>query len=198
MDLDDALAMEQGPARTATLAAWFQGLFVDPTAVPILVGDGAVELYTGGAYVTGDLDFVGELTEAVAQALREAGFRRIGRHWKHDEGELFIELPARSLEAGHRSAELDAFGQIVRVISPEDVLVDRLAGWKFWRSGEHGVNAYLLYRALDAELDRPRLEERAEAEDVRDALMELVRFANEVENREPTQEELEQWAKRSR
>lgn len=55
------------------------------------------------------------------------------------------------------------------VISPEDALVDRLTGWKFWKSGEHGVNAYLLYKAVGGNLDIPRLEERARTEHVLDA-----------------------------
>ncbi|MGH8950883.1 MAG: hypothetical protein ACRDX9_05605, partial [Acidimicrobiia bacterium] len=174
------------------------GLFEDRSDAPVLVGGGAVELYTGGAYVTGDLDFVGHMTDSVAMKLDVAGFTRIGRHWKHDAGQIFIELPGTFLEAGARAEKLDAFGKTVWVISPEDALVDRLAGWKFWRSGEHGINAYLLYRAMANELEPSRLEERAKVEAVQDALTEVVRFTAETEGREPTESELRRWARRDR
>ncbi|MGH7588412.1 MAG: nucleotidyltransferase [Gemmatimonadota bacterium] len=198
MDFDSIVAMDPGPRRTAALVAWFQGLFEDRSTAPALVGGGAVELYTGGAYVTGDLDFVGYMTDSAAKLLDEVGFRRIGRHWKHEEAQLFIELPGRFLEGGARAVELDAFGNTVRVISPEDVLIDRLAGWKFWKSHEHGVNAFLLYRALDRDLERPRLQERARVEHVQDALEELVRFAEGTKGRHPTDKELREWARRAR
>ncbi len=68
--------MGPGPERTAALVAWFQGLFEDRSEAPVLVGGGAVELYTGGAYVTGDLDFVGSTTDSVAERLQEEGFKR--------------------------------------------------------------------------------------------------------------------------
>ena len=146
----------------------------------------------------GDLDFVGRLTEPVGRSLIDAGFRRIGRHWKHEGGKLFIEIPGSSLEGGARATEVDAFGETVRVISPEDALVDRLAGWKFWRSGEHGLNAFLLYRAMGEDLDLAWLEERAGSEGVLDAWTEVVRFARETEGREASEEELREWASRDR
>ena len=190
--------MEPGPPRTAALVAWFQGLFEDRSVAPVLVGGGAVELYTGGAYMTGDLDFVGQLTDPVVKALAEAGFRRIGRHWKHERGQLFIEIPGSFLEKGVQATEMDAFGETVRVITPEDVLVDRLAGWKFWQSGAHGLNAYLIYKEVGGVLDRARLEERARSEDVLDAWNEVERFAQETEGQEATEEELRAWARRER
>ena len=198
MDFEIAWGLEPGPERTAALVAWFQGLFEDPSKAPVLVGGGAVELYTSGAYVTGDLDFVGYVTESVAEKLREAGFQRIGRHWKHEEAQLFIEVPGTFLESGAEATELNAFGRIVRVISPEDALVDRLAGWKFWKSGDYGVNAYRLYRAQAPHLETERLEQRARLEHVQDTLEELVRFVADTEGRYPSEKELREWARRDR
>jgi hypothetical protein len=45
---------------------------------PVIVGGGAVELYTGGAITSGDFDLVGVREEIVGEALVEVGFRREG------------------------------------------------------------------------------------------------------------------------
>ncbi|HET6343151.1 MAG TPA: hypothetical protein VFG78_13320 [Gemmatimonadota bacterium] len=182
--------MDPGPERTAALVAWFQGLFEDRSEAPVLVGGGAVELYTGGAYVTGDLDFVGSTTDAVAERLHEEGFKRKGRHWVHEEGGIFIELPARSFD---RVVRVDSFrigDWTIRILSPEDILVDRLAAWTFWRSSVNGVNAYLIWRDRGKEMDLDWLARLAKLEGVEDALARLRDFAGRDRNRE----EVEAWA----
>ena len=57
--------MADGPAKTARLAAWVQGLYEGLGSAPILVGGAVVELITGGAYTTGDLDFAGTVPKEI-------------------------------------------------------------------------------------------------------------------------------------
>ena len=71
MNLQNVLSLPEGPRRTAALAAWVQGLIADKGQVPVLVGGGAVEILAGGAYTTGDLDFVGSVTLPVRKELEE-------------------------------------------------------------------------------------------------------------------------------
>jgi hypothetical protein len=188
VNISDALSLDPGPDRTAAVVAWFQGLFEsDP---PVLVGGAAVELYTGGAYRTGDLDFVGRIPSEVSRLLAVAGFRKRGRHWIHEEAQIFIELPAAEFD---RTVRIDAIrinDWTVVLLSPEDVLVDRLAAWKFWRVPVEGINAYLLYRARGQAMDARRLEEAAGVEGVADELESLRRFGDL--DREP--QEIEAWA----
>jgi hypothetical protein len=188
MDLAEALRLDPGPNRTAAVVAWFQGLC--ESQPPVLVGGAAVELYTGGAYRTGDLDFVGRIPSEVSRMLAEAGFRKRGRHWIHEEAQIFIELPAAEFD---RTVRIDAIrinDWTVVLLSPEDVLVDRLAAWKFWRVPVEGINAYLLYRARGQAMDARRLEEAAGVEGVADELESLRRFGDL--DREP--QEIEAWA----
>ncbi|HSN53772.1 MAG TPA: hypothetical protein VLT32_03830 [Candidatus Sulfomarinibacteraceae bacterium] len=49
MELDEALSLPEGPARTTAIVAWIQGLFDQEAHVPVLVGGAAVKIFTGGA-----------------------------------------------------------------------------------------------------------------------------------------------------
>jgi hypothetical protein len=192
--IEKILEMGEGPERTAALAAWFQGLYREERDKPVLVGGAALELYTRGAYRTGDLDFVGHVPPDVEGMLREAGFRPIGRHWVHPAGRLFIELPSRAFDAPIRKDLIRLGDWVVLALSPEDVLVDRLAAWKFWNVVADGVNAFLLWKDRGESLDREHLERRARQEGVVDALGSLRTLAA----RSPKTEEVEEWARRSR
>jgi hypothetical protein len=140
---------------------------------PVLVGGGAVELYTAGAFVTGDIDLIGDI-KRVADALEEMGFVREGRHFV--KGKIFIEVVAPT--TGARTDEIkiqekDIEG-MVRVISIEDLIIDRLCACKWWRSQTDCEQArYLIGVYLDR-CDRRYLAERARKEEVDDMLKEIT------------------------
>jgi len=192
--VEEALAFEEGPSRTAALVAWLQGLFEDDEAVPVLVGGAAVELYTLGAYTTGDLDFVGSVTPKVARALGTAGFKRHGRHWIHEAAQVFIEFPGDTLDPKEEAKWLDLLGQSVRIISVEDLLVERLGSWEYWRSAVDGANALILWRVHRQRIDVGRVEERVTNDGWENAWKSLVQFALLWETVEPPSEEVEKWA----
>lgn len=186
------LRLPDGPRKTAALAAWIQGLY--ESRPPVLVGGAAVELYSGGAYTTGDLDFVGSVPESVGRSLTLAGFRREGRHWIHGKGELFVEFPGSAIEDHERTAILEVGGVSVLTLSPEDVIVDRLAAWQFWKSTTDGVSAFLVWKAQAARVDRSRLAALARRRGVSTALERLDAFTLELGDRVVAAEDLEKWA----
>jgi hypothetical protein len=187
-----AIRLKDGPKRTAALAAWVQSLFPDRT--PVLVGGAAVELYTGGAYTTGDLDFVGQVSPSADSALSEAGFRREGRHWVHETQEIFIEFPGSAVAVGEKTATIIVDGIHVLTLSPEDILVDRLSAWQFWKSATDGINAFLIWKAQRERLDDRRLASIARDRGVTVALGELRKLIEAGDS--PSSETLEQWANR--
>lgn len=189
-----AISQTDGPERTASIAAWLQALYPSVEEAPVLVGGAAVELYTRGAYRTSDLDFVGRVPDPVREALEEAGYRRRGRHWVHEEERIFLEFPAAVFDAPVRTAIVRFGDWSVRTLSPEDVLVDRLASWKFWKSVPDGVNAYLLWRDRGAAMDSSHLESRAAGESVRDVLESLREMAESIPSGAEGIEEAERWA----
>jgi len=190
--LATAVGLPEGPKRTAAVAAWIQSLY--PTRPPVLVGGAAVELYTGGAYTTGDYDFVGDVPESVGKALEEAGFKRTGRHWIHDEAELFVEFPGSAVQLHEKTVVLELGDVSVLTLSPEDMIVDRLAAWQFWKSTTDGASAFLIWMAQEKGLDQARLRRLAAKRGVERALMRLQDFARETTGRIASAEDLETWA----
>lgn len=191
MEISSILQLPESAERTAALAEWLQSLYTDDP--PILVGGSAVELYTGGAYRSGDLDFVGNVPGAVADALAAAGFRRSGRHWVHEGAQVFLEFPGSRLHIDDEAVEVRVGASRVRAISPEALLVDRLAAWQHWRSAEDAVNAWLLWRAMP--MRTAKLQGFARREGVEPALRALLQAAKRWRGAEPRREELEEWAR---
>lgn len=190
----EILRQPDGPDRTAALVAWVQQLSGREEDVPVLVGGAAVGLYSGGAYTTGDLDLVGPVTVDLERGLAAAGFRREGRHWIHEEAQVFLEFPGRSLAPDERALWVVLRGQRLRVISLEDLLVDRLGAWQYWESSVDGVNALLLWRVAGGGMDVDRLERRVHEEGWDRALASLRSFARRWREGDPPAEEVERWA----
>ena len=185
--------MAESPERTAAIAQWVQSLYPEKD-IPILVGGSAVELYTGGAYITGDLDFVGYVPTQARKALTGAGFVKLGKNWIHEGAKIFIEFPSSNLGEGEREAVLNLGPFRIRIVSPEDLLVDRMTAWKYWESPLDGVNSFLLYRAQYDSLDKAHLEERSMTEDVLDVLAAVRSLYREYPDELPAHEVLEKWS----
>ncbi len=188
------LAMAEGPARTAELAAWVQSLFASESRPPVLVGGAAVELYTNGAYTTGDLDFVGDVTPSVAAELARGGFERHGRHWIHEGGQVFLEFPSSSLGPKERTQHLRIGDVSVLAISVEDLLIDRLGAWLHWKSATDGANAYVLWTIRRSEIDVSRVQDGLAEQGFEAALESLVEFDRRHASAPPQAADIEQWA----
>ena len=194
--IKDILALRHRPEQTAALAWWLQSLYPDEAVRPILVGGAAMELYTEGAYIMLDLDFVGVVPPPVASDLRKAEFGRLDRHWLHEEESVSIIFHDHKLRTGERAVE-QLFGDYpVLLISPEDLLVDRLAAWRHRESPTHGIQAYLLYHRKHGPMDLEHLRNRAVQEDVEPALDSVARLFFKNKGQLPKAEYLGAWASR--
>lgn len=193
---NNILAIPRRLERTAALAWWVQSLYPDESVRPVLVGGAAMELLADGAYITADLDFVGIVPPPVAADLRKARFRQLGRHWIHDEESVSVIFHGHKLRTGERTVE-HSFGDYrVFMVSPEDLLIDRLASWRHRESPTHGVQAYLLYQARHGPMDAEHLRKRAITEDVEPALDSVTRLFFKSKGQLPEAEHLGAWASR--
>ena len=93
----------------------------------ILVGGGAQVVYTQQPRPT-DVDMVGLITARDLQVLDDAGFVRHGRHWLHSWtlDEVFVEVPDAVLLGVDTPRLVDVDGHQLRVISVDDLMMDRL------------------------------------------------------------------------
>jgi len=107
----------------------------------ILVGGAAVSIYSDNVYQTYDLDFMTRYSEkAISDALEPLGFKRRGmeRHWENPNTEFLIEFPGEDLSFGETDVSIESTATLstplgsVRVITPTQTIMDRLAAYIHW------------------------------------------------------------------
>jgi hypothetical protein len=107
---------------------------------------------------------------------------------------LFVEFPGSAVQAHERTAILQVGGISVLTLSPEDMIIDRLAAWQSLNSTTDGANAFLIWRAQERRLNKSRVSKLANERGVERALLRLLRFARRVGPRAPSAKDLEAWA----
>ena len=149
-------------------------------ARPIVVGGEAVELYTQGRYTTGDIDIKGD-KDTLETVLMDWGFAKEGRVWASREYDLYIDWLGGSLDEGAEAEKRTNIIAIapeleIRVISFEDLIVDRLCAAKYWDDSDSLMWAKVLLEILMkvGGADTCYLTKRAEEENVADILSPLL------------------------
>jgi hypothetical protein len=194
--LQQALALENETERKLAVVSLIDEQVRRIEWRAIVIGGLAVEFWTHGAYSTTDIDLYLPHGPAVDDLLAELGFRREGRHWVLPEHKIFVEAPASFPAESEEVHEITLrSGFKVLLLSPEDVLIDRLHQFV---SGGHRDVASQALSLLDAEdLDRQRLGERADEEGLTSALAALFDLEERVKRGKPIETwELQEIAKR--
>lgn len=141
---------------------------------PILVGGGAVELYTQGAVNTGDFDLVTSQQAEFETVLTENGFVRPSgpglalRGWIHPDLMLGFEVVGSRLLDGLASRDLIRIVEVgedgaIAVISVEDLIADRMGQYASGSAHEMLGQAQALFR-LSKGLDVDYMERRIREE----------------------------------
>jgi len=160
----------------------------DGEVEPILVGGGAVEFYTAGGIISGDLDLVAPEAEPIEEALISVGFDRSTGPGKprrgvvHPRLGLGVEVVSGALMDGNADRKRIKVINIrhdrsLKIIPPEDLIADRVA-----QAVSTGVpdqrmvtQAVLLYR-LVLGLDEDYLDQRIRFETGGDAGLATVKM----------------------
>jgi hypothetical protein len=150
--------------------------------VPVVVGGEAVELYTQGSYTTGDID-IKSPHAATVSILKGWGFSKKGRTWFNKELDIYVDWVGSSLEEGEEAESRVttikvARGLEIRVISIEDLVIDRLNAAKWWGDVDSLMWARVLLnvkKRSKGKIDRAYLKKRAREETVADFLAKALR-----------------------
>lgn len=139
----------------------------------VLVGGALVEFLTVGAYVSGDLDLVGDRAK-IGKLLQSAGFVPDGRHFSSEALGLLVEVPSSSLRKTETVVEFEFEGMRIPSVSIEDAIVDRLLAAERWKSPTDWEQAILLYATLRDRIDERELD-RKSAQNVVRTTLDLLR-----------------------
>lgn len=173
------------PARKRAffVAMLSEEMIAKGVAAPIVVGGEAVEFYTQGAYTTGDIDLKADFN-AMKEMLLLWGFKGSGankRIWVSKDLDMYIDWLGANLDEGiEAEARTNSIalgrGLKVRVLSFEDLIIDRLAAAKFWNDtdSEMWASAVLDVANKVKGLDRDYIRRRAQAADVMNELNRLL------------------------
>ena len=146
----------------------------------VVVGGSAIEIYTEGAYVSGDIDICAP-RDAIASVLKRWGFKQPGREWARLDWKIVLDVVGPRPSGSMRLTRVieTPYGP-VRVGSIEDLILGRLALVKSSSEPKEYRNARLL--AQLPEIDWSYLSHRADQEGL---VVELSRLRNTSGRRPP-------------
>lgn len=134
-----------------------------------LSGGACVTIWSGGNYVSRDLDFVEEglvPRRKVKAALEEIGFVEQNRYFVHPDSEFFVEFPTGPLTVGDQRVEkvatLRTDAGHLRLLSPTDCIKDRLAAFFHWNDHQALEQAVLVARTQKVDMKGIRSWSRTE------------------------------------
>lgn len=133
------------------LAAYVQSHLREVGIDVVLSGGATVSHYSGGRYVSKDLDLINvqfAKRSRIKAAMEEIGFREKGRYFENHDTEYFVEFPNGPLSVGKEPVkeinEIEFTTGILRVISPTDCVKDRLCAYYFWGDQQGLAQAVLV------------------------------------------------------
>lgn len=149
---------------------------------PVVVGGMAVEIYTQGSYTTGDIDLKSD-KKTLEETLIEWGFNKKGRVWFNEDLDIYIDWLGSGLEEGIEAEKrintivIDENLEL-KIISIEDLIIDRLKAYKWWKDRDSFMWAKVLCevkKSLGDTLDKNYLKARAVEEKIEDVVEELLK-----------------------
>jgi len=167
-ELNETKKIDDRATRGVKIAALISEALKSINIDPILVGGSAVAFYTEGKYTTDDIDMVAPSGPEVQKIMSLLGLKKTGKDFINEDLGIYIEFPSEFLGPTEKTNTISIKNSELTIISIEDLIIDRLASFKFWQSTIDGVNALMMLELGIA--NKERVEKRAREEDVLDAL----------------------------
>ncbi|MGA8542822.1 MAG: hypothetical protein WB947_04695 [Thermoplasmata archaeon] len=117
-----------------------------------VVGGSAIEIYTEGDYVSGDLDLVVDSRPRVVAALKRWGFRDEGKLWSKQDWGIYPDVMQQRATGSRRLTEIIStpVGSF-RISGVEDLIVKRIRESVAWQDRQEAfAQAVLLVKHTEA------------------------------------------------
>ena len=103
----------------------------------VLTGGAVVSIYTENKYMSYDADFISPNDhQKITKILTGLGFAKQGKDFKHPDTDFFVEFPTGPLAIGSQQikaeGELEIAGHKLKLLSPTQSVMDRLAAYYHW------------------------------------------------------------------
>jgi len=139
----------------------------------VVVGGSAIEVYTRGKYVSGDIDIRAE-RGPVHRTLKRWGFQDRGRLWTRSDWGVAVDVVGDRYSGDlYRATTVSTPYGHVRIAVVEDLFVKRLAAAKHWRVRDALKEATLLWNGYRDAMDDRYLASKAQEYHVDDLLAEF-------------------------
>ena len=115
----------------------------------ILTGGAVVSIYSTGKYVSKDADFLSATDhKTITQVMHQLGFKNVGKDFYHDDADFSVEFPGVQLVIGSApmrpEGKIEHKGFTLRLLSPTQCVMDRLAAFYHWRDRQSLDQALLV------------------------------------------------------
>lgn len=152
----------------------------DAGADVILVGGEAIEVYTGGQFVTADIDIVVTNKALTEKLLNALGFAKESGIWFNKDLNIIVQVtdePYSGDISKVRRFEIKEFE--LKVAAPEDLIINRLYSAKIWRSNPQRdlEQAATLLKIFAGSIDYDYLDGLAKRDGVEDVLAKIRKHA---------------------
>jgi len=137
-----------------------------------LVGGQAVETYTAGQFLTGDIDVTTSDSATTQKVLKSLGFEEIGMIWLNKP--LGIAFHIVGYFPPERSRTIRIGPYKARIVGVEELILDRLSAAKFWNIPADYEKAKVLYDNFEKQIDKDYLREIAKKKKVDDLLLRII------------------------
>lgn len=125
----------------------------------VLTGGAVVSIYSEGKYVSKDVDFLSATDhQTIKAAMKEAGFQNQGKDFFHKDSQFTVEFPGSDLVIGDEpmkpEGKLKAGKFVLKLLSPTQCVMDRLAAFYHWKDRQSLEQAIMVAIAHPVKLSK--------------------------------------------
>ena len=121
---------------TVEIATYISQQLLEHGIPTTLSGGFCAEIYTSGEYTSADIDLIDQsiLKERqIKNIMENMGFKKVGKHYKHQDTKYTVEFPASPLAVGKTLVkdvcEIETEYGVLRLLNATDCVRDRLMGY---------------------------------------------------------------------